>query len=828
MDAVIPLSVSAAQHCTECGTAYPADARFCDHCGAVALLPEPAPLVAARPGAEALELVRALVRDKTRFEPEDLQQQSGADVQQPLTLSASYALATRLVSRDINGASFFGRSHDLRSHSRYAVESDALDDSGDRLRLAQAQLEAQLARDDTAYNGVGDGVYLGHARRHWHLDTCGACHGGGRVSCHTCYGRCRETCYQCHGAGRVSCTAWGCFGGQVNCSSCNGNGSTTHSESYTEAVNVSATTYHDGQYHTSYHTEYQTKYRDVSRHCSSCSYGKVQCMTCNGTSSVSCITCNAAGDITCRTCLGNGDLQCSPCAGSGQFGGAAWIDVDVAVTHALELPAGVADDVRRVASAAGPHGVVAIADALALRQVAVAPGLSGSVRADYQLLLRMVRLRVACNQHEYGLVAYGRPLAWLTLDDIVEDLLRQDLRALGQALARVADDGLLSADVEALLRPLQAVAASELNADVIESILDGAGVQAHVAVVSSDYAEEVRTAVLGALRHVYTRQAKRSWWHGALAAAGATVLVWLFTHLGWGLLAGLAVTAGSFQLFRRRMLELLTHALGGVGQADRAISLATRSQRQQRAYTLIVAPTLLSLAALAVLLPAHGWLSGAAAQAAGPVAPAPASPAERAEVDALLKRYAGGELAYARRALAPLALRGNPAAFGPYGWMLLLAEGLTPQEVQADGGPLARQHRAQSWIDQGLARGDVWAQAAEGALLLGNSDDEAGARKALAMLEATAGRGHGASMHYLASIYIQGFHVQRDAQAARKWYTQAAALNQPADLYNLGLMEWQGAGGARPDRAQAMALWRRAAALGEPTAIRAVQRGRPG
>ncbi|WP_348698382.1 hypothetical protein [Duganella fentianensis] len=828
----------AGQHCRVCNTEYQPDAQFCDNCGAAVVRAEPPPappagapsasVAAPAAGAEALEMVRTLVRDKTRFEPDDLQQLHGEDLQQPMTLSAHYTLRTHLAEHAINGATFSAHASDHRCDSRFEVVDAANDDSDDRLKVAHAKLAQHLARADAEYNSVSEGRYLGYARRHWHLEGCTPCCGSGKVSCYTCHGSRQETCDQCSGRRTVSCTGIGCYGGQVNCTTCYGTGSVRSSETYTEPVSVATTVYRDGQSYTSYHTEYQSRSRDVSRPCSGCSYGKVQCRVCWGSGIVNCVRCGASGSITCRTCTGAGKLTCNPCAGSGKVGKTAWIEVHAAIEYALTLPDQAGDDVRRITAAAGLHGTAVMADQLRLAQVVTQPHRVGEFRADYQLLLRIVRLAVECSEKEYDLVAYGKPLAWLTLDDIVEDLLRKDLQALSQALAQVADDGLLAADVDALLKPLHAVAASELNADVIESVLDGNTEQSHGHVVSLDYAQTVRTAVLGALRHIYTRQAKRSWWHGTLAVCGATLAVWLFSQLGYAILAGLAATAASIVWFRHRMRRLLADALGGSNQAERAIALATRSKRQRLAYFLILAPALLALVLLASMLPSRGWMAGAAAPAQGrPQAGLALSPAQRADVDAVLKRHTAGDFGYARQRLEALAQAGNPAAYGPYGWMLLLAEGLSPQHVQSDGGAVARERQARRWIDLGLAQDDSWAHAAQGVSLLVAGRSSAERSKGQAMLEQAAGRGNGAAMHFLGNAYLQGHYLSRDLAAARKWYEQAAALNQPADLYNLGQIEWHGAASSRPDRAKALLLWRRAAAMGEPNAIAALQRGQP-
>lgn len=778
--------------------------------------------------SDALELVRALVRDKTRFEPDDLQPAGGTDSRQPLLISARYALAARRDSCYINGAGFAPAADDARSASVATVESDA--DWQDHGRLAQAQgmLARQLEEGGAAWDAIGDGVYLGHHRRHWHLATCGTCGGCGRVECHGCRGQRKVRCDACDGDGQVRCPASTCVGGQVTCAYCSGMGQTRRTESDQVPEQVATTTWRDGQSHTSYHTEYRTVYRDVNVPCMHCQFGKSTCTTCGGRSRITCRQCDGDGILVCGTCGGNGDLRCTPCAGSGLYGVAAWVDVHVGVQYSLALPDTAAADVREIA-AAGPHAIAAQAHTLTLRHVTAGDG--GQLRADYALQLRVARLDVACNGQVYQLVAYGQPLAWHTLDNIVEDLLRYDLQALTLALDAAHRQGWLATDTGALLQPLHAVAASELNADVIEAILDGAPV--HGAVVSHDYAEEVRSAVLGALHQIHTRLAKRTWWHGVLAAAAATVAAWAWSQLPWGLLAGAVVTAGAVLLFRRRVRVLLTRALGGRSQADRAIALARRGKRERMALGLIVAPALLALAGLGTVLPWQGPLAHHAGFGAGRTVPGGAAKQEamttstqRAEVEPVLARYAAGELAAARRALATLAQRGNAAAWGPYGWMVLQGEGLSAQELAAPASAsAARRQQARPWIDQGLAAGDLWAQAAQGVLQL---DEHGGDREqAIFLLTMAAQRHHAPAMQALGTAYREGRHVARDDIAARKWLTEAAELGRPSARYQLGVMDWHGLGGQRADRAKAMALWRQAAAAGDPAAVRAVRAGRP-
>ena len=82
----------------------------------------------------------------------------------------------------------------------------------------------------------------------------------------------------------------------------------------------------------------------------------------------------------------------------------------------------------------------------------------------------------------------------------------------------------------------------------------------------------------------------------------------------------------------------------------------------------------------------------------------------------------------------------------------------------------------------------------------------------LALLKESSEGGVTGAMHALGLIYINGANVHANEVEARKWFTMRAEHNIPGDIYNVGLMDWRGAGGIpRPNRQSAMALWRRAA-----------------
>ena len=314
--------------------------------------------------------LRTLVQDKTRFEPHDITPLDEEDVLQEFSLQANYALEARFEQRVINGY-FTPAGNDCRCGS-HEVGALAHAQEKERLRRAAGKLDNVLRQPGQAYNGVEAGVYLPHAVKYWHLDTCSNCTGSGRISCHTCYGATTETCWNCHGGRTVSCDGYGCYGsGKVSCSYCSGSG--TVSEQVTDyiTVQVPTTTYSNGSSHTSYHSETRPQYRTEYRSCYHCSYGKVSCNACHGSGNINCGTCRASGKVTCRTCSGVGDLRCNPCDGSGKVGKAAWVDVHVAPGYSVSLPKQAPDDARRIRDKESVHSLAAIASSLALAKVSI-------------------------------------------------------------------------------------------------------------------------------------------------------------------------------------------------------------------------------------------------------------------------------------------------------------------------------------------------------------------------------------------------------------------------------------------------------------------------
>ena len=796
---------------------------------------EPAPINLGKHDAPAMPTVlgklRTLVQDKTRFEPQDITPLAEDEVWQEFALQANYTLDTRLELHHING--YFTPAASDHCCDSHDVATPAQAQAKDRLRRAAGKLQAALQAAGHAYNSVPEGLYLGYASRQWHLDTCNSCTGHGRVGCTTCYGSTTETCWTCHGARTVTCPAWGCLNGKVSCSYCSGSGFVTEQVADYVTVEVPTTIYENGSSRTSYHTESRTQYRNVQRNCYHCSYGKVTCNTCHSAGYVDCGTCHRRGNMPCRTCGGVGDLHCNPCDGSGKVGHVAWIDVHVTPAYSVSLPKQASDDARRIRDREGVHALAAIAGSLALSRVSIYDeDHPQEVDALYAGKFNIVRLDAACNGATHHLVAYGSDLRWLTLDDIVEKLLRGDLKALSDALAGSLDDGLFSSHVQGLLTPLRDVAASELNADVIEAVLSGDANHAHADVVSPDYAENVRTCVLGALRQVYTRLAKQFWWKGALAALAATIGVWFFFGRGTGAFAGMVVAGAAWLLFKRQIKAVLGEALGGAQQAERAMLIAGKGRRNQLAYTLVLAPALVAALGTGYLLPVRQRASTAPvpAQASAPVAPHVASVPQDASTAKASKLYENGDKVQALAMLDVLVKKGNADAYGLYGWMTLMGEGQVRKPGQA--APTAQEHQARHadakpWITRALAKNDSYALAAKGVMLAEGWQEQRNMPRALGLLKQAAQKGNTEAMHMLGLYNMIGKGTPVNHKEARKWFTQAADKGSAGDIYNLGLMDWEGAGLKGPDRASAMQRWKIAASMGEERAVRAVAQGKP-
>lgn len=754
----------------------------------------------------ALDKLRELIESRTRFDAVDIDVVSSQIELQPYAIDVRYTLQPQLRTSHITGFFHPRRKEDRHEHPAGAARQT----QAQRLQQAVSWLHAHLQQSDTPYDAVSAGTLLPAERQFWHLSGCSICGGRGKNTCHTCSGMGRSSCSQCRGMGNHSCNY--CSFGKTNCLACFGTGSRSEQVPYTVQTQIWLP---DGTSRSDYRTEYRTE----TRSCGSCSGGRINCATCGGSSSVRCNRCGGSGQLTCSGCAGSGTLTCTPCNGSGQTGTAAQLDIDVEPDYHVNLPQGADGDALAISELESHGQLAALSQRIELSEVSSLTAEPPTLTARHTSAFVLDRLSVRCNDKTYRLVSYGEPRRWLALDGMVEDLLQADLDGLRNAVDHAAAGRFWSTPIDDLLPALRQVVQSELNAELVESALGGAAATDARQIVSAQYAQQTPQAILAALALIYRQLSLRNGWRLAVAASGLLLGLWFFKALWLGVLAGLAVAAPAIPVFRWRLRAVLRRAGFDAGQARRAAAMLSGSKRTRLADCMLIVPTLAAVVGLALLLPSQrGWtpyqgLQLRLAQYRQPQSLAPG-----------FEAYAQGRYPEARAWFQSRAQTGDAAAAGPWSWMLLRGEGLP---VSAVPPAERRETEARPWIDQGLARQDPWAKAAQGITLLSRAATTAETAAGLRLLQEAAQAGHTGAMHSLGLAYVLGDGVAVDETAARRWFARAAALGRPEDLYNLGLMQWRGMGGEAANRDQALKLWRRAAERGEPRAIEALAKGRP-
>lgn len=541
-----------------------------------------------------LDKLRSLIRDKTRFEPEDVEKISEEAKSQPYGLSVKYRLAPKVTVVGITGH----YSTQVPSHiSSDAPEEQAKAERIDRLKLAGQGLEESVKASGIKYKAIESGVLLKHDTEYWHLSTCGGCRGRGRVDCFTCGSRGKVKCPTCHGALKINCTNY-CIGGKVNCSYCHGVGTVTKTEYVTKSVSVW------NQATGMYETHYQSVPVTGSVPCThyGCLYGKVTCNVCNGLGQINCNTCGLTGEVTCSACSGLGDLQCSPCIGSGKTGTAAWVDVEVEPEYSIELPENAFDEAKSVVGVQGPENLPQHSSEFSFLDVSSIDG-NGIITAKYAGEFALVWLKAKCGDNPYNIVAYGNDHQWLTLDKIVEHLLEKDLSTLRNALLSCVDQGIFATEVQPLLAAVKNVIASEVNADVLDAEDDQAVDSPVEVMVSPELAKEIKTNILGSLRQIYLRLAKKFWWKSLLA----TVIVFFLSRgfLGsfWAILLGLGAAYAGLKVFQRSVAKLLSREMHLDSHGTWLAQTAEKSSRNAAAKWIILAPSIMATLLLWHYLP---------------------------------------------------------------------------------------------------------------------------------------------------------------------------------------------------------------------------------
>lgn len=750
----------------------------------------------------ALAKLRDLVQRRTRFDASEVQGVSEACVAQTLRIQATHALAFQVNTAGITGRTAIPGARVKSTHP----ETDAVHSGPERLAIGMQRLSETLCEPSTTYNQLRDGLWLAADNVHYELHGCSPCNGRGSVTCHTCSGARTETCYSC--SGRGSSTCYSCNMGKVSCPSCYGTCFVTRGETeyYTEQVWV------NGQYET-YHRS-----RWVNRQvpCTSCVYGKVTCSHCSGRGELNCITCSTRGTITCRTCGGAGDLRCNPCEGSGRVGTSAWVEVHHKASYAMDWTGALDDRATAIGEAKGLHGVAQEARVLALDNVGRDTALpSSALVASYDGELDIRHLDAACGGDHYAVVAYGVNRQWLELDDIVDDLLLGDLEALRSALVSADTSGGWFRRLDVLLQPLRHVVDSELNTTLVDAILDGQELDESRALVSAEYAEKLRHALLSALKRIYNRVAVGTWWVMPLLCAALAFATWRLNHPYLAMIPAVGAIPLSMGLLRLRAMRVFNSVLGSKDKARKALEHIRKARHHYVAQGLHGVPTL-ALAALSVFGAVHAYK-------ATPATPIPFL-AEPALAQAMAY-YRANDFNAAQPLLQSLAAQGKQDAYLPLATVLW-----EKSKKESAGQATSDRQTALTWAQKALAAtpGDAVAQNLAGQLLTLSGQSGENIAKGVALLKQAASKGQGEAMHALGLLYVMGAQVPKDAAQARHWFTQAAHAGRAGDMYNLGLMDWRGEGLAAPNKESARQWWTKAAAGGDTRAKQAMAQGGPG
>ncbi|MBM7128671.1 tetratricopeptide repeat protein [Dyella mobilis] len=753
----------------------------------------------------ALAKLRQLIRTRTRFHANDVQPVSEAATTQFFRLSAKHVLKGELKSLPINGRTVPSASSSSKCTNAIASASA---DHSTRLALGMRYLEDRLNQTSAPYNAVKNGLWLPHACTHYDLQSCSSCFARGRVTCHACHGACNETCLRCSGRGKTDC--YQCYGsGKVNCSRCHGSMQVDMSgtEYYSETVWV------NGQSETQYKSRWVTKREP----CYQCNFGKVNCNNCSGSGHINCTTCHSTGRITCQTCAGVGDLKCLPCDGSGHVGTAAWMEVHHEAEYAMSWCSPPDSHAADIESKAGLHRIAHESHSLSLTDLHRNQSRSHSIiQASYAGVLQIMHLDAKCNQESYHVVAFGKNRQWHDLDDIVADLLSGDLEALRTALVASDEGGLFTAKISKLAAPLRHVVDSELNTALVDATLHGRPTDELRTILSPEYADKLRAALLSALKRIYTSIGASTWWPTPLIlglTAGA--LWWLHRPIVAVLVAAFSFPASIMHL-QWKAKAVLTASLGNKAKAEQAIALVKKARHHRLAHALHYLPSAL-LTALAVF----GFTRSQGVAITVPNIPVfgKSSAISNTTLSQAMTLFEQRQFAQARPLLLSLAEGGEKAAYLPLAKVLMFDD-------QGTTNNLAQINRisATTWAIKAVNAypDDADALYVAGDLSTSGWNKPVDMNTGISLLKRSAARGNANAMHLLGLIYINGAHVPRNAVQARYWFTEAANAGQAADMYNVGLMDWKGEGSQAPNRTLAREWWSKAAALGDERAKKAI------
>lgn len=542
--------------------------------------------------SDVLLKLRNIVRDKTRFESDDVNQVSASDIMQNFVVSVHHKLEVMHDGELITGRFLLNDTSERQSSE--APGQDSVVEGESLLDIASRQIQSKVINTETKYNFASPGVFLKHHKKFYKLDDCTSCSGKGKKNCTTCSTSGKVSCTKCYGKRRISCDAYGCSYGKQNCSACGGLGN--------KQVQVSKQVW-------SYSTNSMvTEYVWVTEKCNACTYGKVTCSKCFGSSQINCGLCSATGMLTCNSCSGQGYISCVPCEGSGKTGQANWADVYNSSEYKLTLFENPCDESIEIQSKEGVHGVAPLASEFAFEELIATGHLNSQITANYKGCFKIYRLGARCNGKDYSIVAYGKDFKWLTLANLIEDLVVNDLKELQKVLLESISQGIFNNETDSLLTATKNVIASEVNTDLIDADFNSNNTEQINDMFSPEFASNVKSNIKGAIKLIFIRLARKFWWKLALSIP----LIYLATWFFWGqhleIIISLGVIVIGWIIFRHQTLKVLESNAIEKYHGKWMFDSAKRTGGDRMANTIVVLPALILLIGLIATLPQYSFL----------------------------------------------------------------------------------------------------------------------------------------------------------------------------------------------------------------------------
>lgn len=376
---------------------------------------------------------------------------------------------------------------------------------------------------------------------------CGSCSGAGRVSCLVCHGAGTNHCHQCGGSTRLGCAT------------CAGSGH------YTEQVSE--------QRWDATANAYVTDYVPVNRpclscsgagstHCSACSFGQAQCVTCAGKRTVACNGCGGAGCFACAECAASGVQH-------------EWACVTATVSTQEELTFGVVDGAleKLLRERIAPADLPSYGSFLTAHHV-IAEAALGS---RYELRIDALHATLVAAARTFTIYGLGQQAQVVDFVNIAGHLLHDDLVTLERAAvpspvwSRPADSALPGALRQFVASELNLLIAEQLGAQKGGSQQAAAAVEAHFAnMVDAAYVQRAAVALRQGFNGLYGADLLYPALWVAGGAAVVSVLVYAFgpSHygvwncVGWAVLAGAAGWAGVEMISLTRIMRGFPEQIG--------------------------------------------------------------------------------------------------------------------------------------------------------------------------------------------------------------------------------------------------------------------------